>query len=99
MELKEDDFEGKASGSNAVNNLKDLATARLIEKEKTKRLLIIVDFMLVVLALLILILAPPEKETLGYIIGAALLILALGAIGARKFVFKMFGISVDTREN
>jgi hypothetical protein len=97
MELRDDDFEARASGNNAVNNLTGLASERIREKEKTKRLLIIVDFLLVALALLILIFTPPEKETLGYIIGAALLILALGAIGARNFVFEMFGISVDTR--
>lgn len=96
MQLEEDDFKGKASGDNAVNNLAILSVERMREKEKTKRLLIIIVFLLVALAIVIMLFSPPEKESVAYVIGAVLIVLALGAIGAPKFALKLFGISIET---
>lgn len=98
MEVEEDNFKAKAIGDNAVNNLTSFTIERMREREKTKRLLIVIVFFLMVLAVLIIFFAPPEKETMAYIFGASLLVLALGAIGASKFIFKLLGISVDTTD-
>ena len=67
--------------------------------EKTKRLLIIVEFLLVVFAASAMLFAPNEKEKVTYIIGAILLVLALGIIGASKFVIKFFGLTVETKHS
>jgi hypothetical protein len=99
MKLREDDFSANARGRDAVNNLSNFAVERLRQKEKTKRILIIGEFLLVAFAVSIMLFAPNEKEKVAYIIGAILLVLALGAIGANKFVFKFFGITVDTKQN
>ena len=99
MKVEEDDFRAKASGSNAVNKLADFTTERMREKEKTKRLLIVIVFVLMLFGILIILFAPPEREAMAYVFGAILLVLSLGVIGAQKFVFKFFGITVDTTEN
>jgi hypothetical protein len=92
-----DVFSAEARGTGGVNNLREFAVERLRQKEKTKRILIIGELCLVAFAISIMLFAPNEREKVAYIIGAILLVLALGAIGASKFVFKFFGISVDTR--
>lgn len=97
MKINELDFSGDATGNYSVAKLSDFATERLRQKEKTKRLLITGEFLLVAFAASIMLFAPKEKEKVAYIIGAILLVLALGAIGASKFVFKFFGLIVDTR--
>ena len=96
MEVNEKDYTAKASGVNAVNNLTRLSIERMREKEKSKRLLMIIVFLLMVLAIVVLVFSPPDKESISYIVGAVLLVLALGIIGASKFVFNLFGIKVDT---
>jgi hypothetical protein len=68
------------------------------EREKTKRLLIGAACLFFVVAALVVVFAPTGKENLAYILGAALVIMALGAIGAAHFRFKLLGgIDVDTR--
>jgi len=94
-----DVFSAEAKGMGGVSNLREIAMERLRQKEKTKRTLIIGEFSLVAFAVSIMVFAPNEKERIGYIVGAILLVLALGAIGASRFVFKFFGISVDTKNN
>lgn len=94
-----DVFSAEANGMGGVSNLREIAVERLRQKEKTKRILIIGEFCLVAFAVSIMVFAPNEKEKVAYIVGAILLVLALGAIGASRFVFKFFGISVDTKAN
>lgn len=97
MQISDGDFEGTASGQGAVNNLALLSIQRMQEQEKTKRILIISEVILVMFSIVIMLYGPAGKENISYIFGAILLVLALGAIGAQKFVFKLFGITVDTK--
>ena len=94
MNVEDRDFRGAASGNRAVEELGAIAR----EREKTKRVLIGAACIFVIVAALIMMFAPADKEKLGYIIGAALVVMALGAIGAAQFRFKApGGIEVDTR--
>ena len=97
MQISDGEFEGMASGQNAVDHLTELSISRMKEQEKTKRVLIISEVILVMFSIVIMLYGPEGKENISYIFGAILLVLALGAIGAQRFVFKIFGISVDTR--
>jgi hypothetical protein len=99
MEIREDDFSANAIGREAVNNLHDFAVERLRQKEKTKRMLMIGVFGLVTVATIILLFVPVIREKFAPIIGAILLVLALGAIGVSKFAFKLFGVTVDTKQS
>jgi len=94
MHLQDRDFHGAASGKRAVEELGTIAR----EKEKTKRLLIGAACLFVIVASLVITFSPVEKEKQGYAIGAALIVMALGAIGATQFRVKgPGGIEVDTR--
>lgn len=93
MNIKEKDFSANASGIEAVEELGNIAK----EREKTKRLLIGASCRFFAIGAIVFVFAPQGKETLGNIIGAALIIMALGAIGAAQFRFKLPGIEVDTR--
>ena len=55
--------------------------------------------MFFVIAAIVIVFAPAGKEKLSYILGAALIVMALGAIGASQFRFKLPGIEVDTKTN
>lgn len=81
MEIKDKDFSLNAVGSKAVDEAGKLAR----EREKTKRLLIGAACLFLIVAALIVIFAPAGKENIAYFIGAALLIMALGAIGVTRF--------------
>lgn len=71
-----------------------LVGERIREKEKTKRLLIIVVFLLFIFSGLSFLFAPEGRELTANIIGAALLVLALGAIGVLKFALRLPGVEV-----
>lgn len=92
MEVRDGDFEGGASGNKAVETLGLV----LSEREKTKRLLISAACLFFIIAALVIVFAPTEKQNLAYLLGAALMIMALGAIGASRFKFKLPGITVET---
>lgn len=89
MEYEDDDVHLK---SRVVNF--DVIQERIREKEKTKRLLIIVVFLLFVFSAFVFLFAPEGKEMRANIIGVALLVLAMGAIGAHKFMLKLPGVEV-----
>lgn len=72
----------------AVEELADYAKARMTELEKTKRLLIIVVAILVVSSSVLFVFSPQDRNTVATIMGTILLVLALGAIGASKFILK-----------
>ena len=74
----------------------------IIEKEKSKRFGLFLAFALIVISALIVTFAPPEKETISYWIGGALLIFAAGATGFKRIWGKTKSISLgadmDKRE-
>lgn len=92
MHVDEPHFRGSASGKEAVDALSNL----IREREKTKRLLIAVALVLFVVAALVVVFAPEGREGLAYILGGALLVIALGAIGASQFKFRVPGVVVET---
>ena len=95
MDVRDGDFQGGASGNVAVETLGQV----LAEREKTKRLLIGAACLFFVIAALVIVFAPAEKQNLAYLLGAALMIMALGAIGASRFKFKIPGVIVETNSN
>jgi len=95
MEADDGQFKGRATGEAAV----DALGVVLREREKTKRLLIGAACFFLIVAALIAIFAPPDKQTMGYILGAALLVIALGAIGAAQFKIKVPGIEIQANES
>src|SRR5438445_12368240 len=97
MSVKDEDFEGYAEGGGAIDGLARFARDRMFEREKTKRPLIGAVCVLTIFAALSMLFAPQGREQVGYIIGAVLLVIALGAIGASKFILKLPGVQLDTR--
>ena len=95
MDVRDGDFQGGASGNLAVETLGQV----LAEREKTKRLLISAACLFFVIAALVIVFSPPEKQNLAYLLGAALMIMALGAIGASRFKLKLPGVNVETNSN
>jgi hypothetical protein len=80
------------SRSEAIKQL----TVLTREGEKTKRLLIGAAFVLFIVAALVMVFLPSDKQNLSYALGATLLVMSLGAIGAAQFSFKLPGICVQT---
>ena len=95
MDIRDGDFQGGASGNVAVETLGQV----LAEREKTKRLLISAACLLFIVAALVIVFAPAEKQSLANVLGAALMILSLGAIGASRFIIKIPGITIETNSN
>ena len=98
-EFQEPNFRGAARGQYAVRRLFEYSTLRTHEAEKTRRLLLAATVALVILAAVVTVFAPAGRENLGYAIGAVLIVLALGAVGAAQFKFQLPGVDVQaTRE-
>ncbi len=95
MEVQDDGFKGYALGD-ATEGLADLALQRMMAREKTKRLLIGSVTLLILASMVATLFAPAGRETTGYVIGATLLVLALGAVGSSNFILKVGGV-VDLR--
>lgn len=91
MHIQDRDFSGGAAGPEAVARLAQIAT----EREKTRRILIVSAVGLFCVAALVVVFAPPGKEGLAYVLGAALLVIALGAIGASQFKFSVPGVTLE----
>lgn len=97
MQLEDDGgLKSYAEGSEAVIQLGRYAHERLIEREKTKRTLILAVVLLFIVATFAMLYAPAGREQMGYIIGSVLLVLALGSIGASSFILKVPGVEIDT---
>jgi hypothetical protein len=96
LQIEEKDFLGRAVGRMAVEHLAEYVKVRVAEHEKTKRLLIVVVAVLVVVSSFILVFAPAGKELPAAIIGTVLLVLALGAIGASRFILKTPFASIES---
>lgn len=95
MDVRDGDFQGGASGNLAVETLGQV----LAEKEKTKRLLIGAACLFFIIAALVIVFAPIEKQNLAYLLGAALMIIALGAIGATRSKIELPGVTIETNSN
>ena len=96
MKVNENDYSMTSEGVTAVGHAKDIMLARIAEKEKTRRLLIIVTAVLVIVAALIMVFGPEERQGTNMIIGIILLVLGMGSIGASQFVIKAGGWEVST---
>ena len=96
MQVNHEGFSASVSGQEAVKALSDIMLTRIKEKEKTKRLLIVVTFILLVFAAFIPLFTPEGKEINSYVTSAALIIMALGAIGATRFSIKAPGVEVES---
>lgn len=91
-EGNEREFFAQATGQVGVEQLAGVWA----EREKTKRLLIVVAALLFIVASLVVVFAPADREKPAYVLGAALIVMSLGAIGVARFRIKLPLISVDT---
>lgn len=66
------------------------------EMERTRRLLIVVAGICLIAGATLIVLAPQGKEGVSYVVAAALVVLALGAIGVQEFRIKTIGIQIDS---
>ncbi len=92
MHVEEPGFRGIAEGREAIAQLGGLA----LQREKTKRLLICAACLFFAIAAVVVVFAPPEKEKLAYVLGVALVVMALEPSGAAQFRFKLPGVVVST---
>ncbi len=98
MKIKDKDFSVESVGEKAVDNAKEITLLRIAEKEKTRRLLIIISAIMVLIAAAIMVFGPVERQGVNMIIGIVLLVFAMGSIGASQFVIKGGGFEVSTKE-
>lgn len=76
---------GSASGEKAVEMLGEIA----IQREKTRRISLLISLILGILISLILVFAPEGKETVSYIVSGIMGIISLGCLGYSSIGFKM----------
>src|SRR5215472_4608090 len=95
MRIQDHGFAGSASGAEAVSQFPQY----LAERERTKRLLIGAACLCFIAASIVTVFAPSEKQGVAYVMGAALLVFALGAIGATQFKVKVPGVSIETESD
>ncbi len=98
MKVQDKDFSVESIGEKAVDNAKEITLLRIAEKEKTRRLLIIISAVMVLIAAAIMVFGPVERQGANMIIGIVLLVFAMGSIGASQFVIKGGGFEVSTKE-
>lgn len=84
---------GAARGKQAIETISKLA----LEKEKTKRMILIVAAVLLIFGGSALLFSPNEKKTEGIIVGTVMIILALGSIGASTFRVKLPNIEIESK--
>ncbi|RJG13550.1 hypothetical protein D3879_10010 [Pseudomonas cavernicola] len=96
MQVNHEGFSATVSGQEAVRALSEIMLTRIREKEKTKRLLIVVTFVLLAIAAFIPLFTPEGREANSYITSAVLAIMALGAIGATKFSIKTPAVEIES---
>jgi hypothetical protein len=65
------------------------------ELERTRRLLIVVAGFCILAGAALIVFAPQGKEGVSYVVGAALVVLSLGAIGVQEFRLKTVGLQID----
>jgi hypothetical protein len=94
-----DGAEIESVGEKAVDNAKEIINLRIVEKEKTHRLLIIITAIIIMFASSIMVFAPEGKQETTTIIGVVLIVLSMGSIGASQFSIKALGVEVSTAVN
>lgn len=97
MHVSDDGFRAGAYGERGVQALGALAEKRLVEREKTKRLLIAAVVVLFIVGVVVMLFAPPGKEQLAYVIGSVLILLSVGAIGASRVILRVPGIELSAQ--
>lgn len=85
------DNTGSASGKDAVEHLGKIA----IEREKTRRLLLLSSVVFVLMGAAVILFAPTEKQFASQVIAGVLLVFSVGAVGASSFKIKLPGIEVS----
>jgi uncharacterized protein YceK len=95
MHINDSNFSGSAYGDSAIENLTSLAK----EKEKTRRLLLILATIILIFGCSSILFAPQNKEMESMIIGAVMIVLSLGAVGASSFKVKMPSFEISTNDN
>jgi hypothetical protein len=98
MDIQDKDFNVRCVGEKAVESATQITLRRIAEKEKTRRLLIIISAILVIVAALIMAYVPEQRQATNMIIGIVLLVFAMGSIGASQFVIKGGGFEVSTQQ-
>lgn len=76
---------GSASGDRAVQMLGEIT----IQREKTRRISLLISLILGILLSLILVFAPEGRETISYIVSGIMGILSLGCLGYSSIGFKL----------
>lgn len=94
MEIREGDFVVTA-GPGFRQQAADYAQARLRERDKTQRTLIFAVTALAVFLGSVTVFAPEGRVGFAYITGAVVLVLALGAIRARRFLLKVPSVEIN----
>jgi hypothetical protein len=94
----DDGVQGLASGDVAERALAEIAVQSIVQREKSKRFLMGAVCALVIAGIVAVLYAPPGKDVLGYWFGATVIVLALGAIGASRFLLKIPGVSINTQQ-
>jgi hypothetical protein len=63
MEVQDKDFKVKSVGEKAVESATQITMQRIAEKEKTRRLLIIISAVMVLIAAVIMAFGPEERQS------------------------------------
>ena len=78
--------------------MSEVVRERLREREKTRRLLLLVAASAFLVGAIIITFAPADKQNIAYILGAVMIIFTLGSIGASQLVLKMLGVEVSAKD-
>lgn len=102
MEINDKGLEGRASGENAVNKLTELAIQRNVEREKTRRLVVVlagIQSALLMITMILIMIIDPYKltEITLALFGAGFAMLTMVQIGITQFYLRAPGIEVDAR--
>lgn len=85
---------GSASGEKAVEMLGEIT----IQREKTRRISLLISLILGIFISLILVFAPEGKETISYIVSGIMGIISLGCLGYSSIGFKMKSFEFWTKK-
>jgi hypothetical protein len=88
-------FEAEASGQ-AVESLASIEQTRTVQREKTKRTILISVCFLFSTAALVAVFAPAGRERVALAVSGAMVILAAGIVGFRNIIFKAPAFTAST---
>lgn len=86
---------GSAKGEKAIDKIGELA----LEREKTRRMTLVVAAVLLMFGCSALLYCPNDKKMEGIIVGAVMIVLSLGAIGASAFRVKLPHVEIVSTNN